>query len=747
LIDSPLLDRVSKYNVSWTTSSQDENGSMPLGNGETGINVWVEPSGDILLYISRTDSWDENERLCKLGRIRLKLLPQIPNSTILTRLKTKQVQFSQTLDLIRGEILILFKDSLEEYSVRIWINAEHQAIHLDFMSSKPCQPQIELELWRDSNHSFKPEENHCVYGSKENQLIYPDTILTYPSKLMWYHKNTASPWQYTLKHQFLEDFIPRLSDPLVNRIFGAQIEGIPSDQYKAINSKFLKANTPIKESHIVIFTHTESNSAVNNWEQNLTKLNEEYMQGIIKNSLLHINQVHQNWWKNFWLRSYIFIAGNISEYKITQSYVLQRFMHAIGGRGNFPIKFNGSIYTVMSDPRFDPDYRRWGGGYWFQNTRLPYWGMFASQDWDFFEPMFRMYLNTKELGEWRTKKYYHHEGWFFPETMSFWGTYLNENFGWDWSNKKIGDPIDNPYIRYHFNGTLELLTMAIVYYQYTEGQYTGDQLFLRKYLLPFADMILIWWDQHWSMNEQGQLDMSPSQSLETYWGIKNPTPDIAGLLWTLKELLNFPEDVFDKEHKQFWQNLLKKIPPLPKISEKGIEIIPPSYPPLVKRTNSENPELYCIFPYRIFGIHKPELELARNTFYQRHSKQSKGWNQDDFQAACLGLTKDARKLLQKRCFHVNRDSRFPVFWGPNFDWIPDQDHGSGILITLQNMLLQCDNEHIYLFPAWPKKWNVEFKLWAAKRTCIEGKLQNGKVIDLKVTPPERQKDLIICNFN
>lgn len=46
-------------------------------------------------------------------------------------------------------------------------------------------------------------------------------------------------------------------------------------------------------------------------------------------------------------------------------------------------------------------------------------------------------------------------------------------------------------------------------------------------------------------------------------------------------------------------------------------------------------------------------------------------------------------------------------------------------------------------PAWPKQWDVDFKLHAPKQTVVEGKVRNGKVIDLKVTPEERGADLVI----
>ena len=34
-------------------------------------------------------------------------------------------------------------------------------------------------------------------------------------------------------------------------------------------------------------------------------------------------------------------------------------------------------------------------------------------------------------------------------------------------------------------------------------------------------------------------------------------------------------------------------------------------------------------------------------------------------------------------------------WGPNFDWVPDQDHGNNILTTLHCMLLQAVGDKLY----------------------------------------------------
>ena len=51
-----------RYDVTWRTPSADANGSMPMGNGDIGLNAWVEPSGDLIFYISKTDAWGDNHR-------------------------------------------------------------------------------------------------------------------------------------------------------------------------------------------------------------------------------------------------------------------------------------------------------------------------------------------------------------------------------------------------------------------------------------------------------------------------------------------------------------------------------------------------------------------------------------------------------------------------------------------------------------------------------------------------------------
>jgi hypothetical protein len=64
------------------------------------------------------------------------------------------------------------------------------------------------------------------------------------------------------------------------------------------------------------------------------------------------------------------------------------------------------------------------------------------------------------------------------------------------------------------------------------------------------------------------------------------------------------------------------------------------------------------------------------------------------------------------------------------------------MIGLQEMLMQVDGKKILLFPAWPKEWDVHFKLYAPYNTTVEVVLKNGKMEKLVVLPEERKGDVV-----
>jgi alpha-L-fucosidase 2 len=747
------------YNVMWNAPSKDSSGSMPLGNGDIGLNVWVEEGGDLLVYIGKTDAWSENARLLKLGRVRVRFTP---NPFV------KGMPFVQALRLEHGDIAIRAGAGSRAISVRIWVDANAPVLRMEAASPAEFGMRVALETWRVKERALSGGEMFSAYGmdgGPQPVTVTPDVIP--PSRgdrIIWYHRNEASIWPLTLKLQGMEGWTRRAADPLLHRTFGGIIKG---DGMVNSDAATLESREPQRRYVVSCCVLTAQTATADEWVHGA----EQLIARVEAQDLEAARSAHVKWWREFWNRSWIRVSGAPDAETVTRGYMLQRFISACAGRGAFPVKFNGSIFTVDArepNESYDADYRRWGGPYWFQNTRLIYWPMAASGDFEMMRPLFHMYLDALPLAKERTRLYFHHGGAFFSETMYFWGSYANSNYGWNREGKPLSQ-VDNTFIRWYYSGALELLAIALDYHSFTQ-----DREFARRTLLPLADAVVTFYDEHYPRAD-GKMVFKPAQSLETWPNVVNPLPDIAGLRFVLQGLSALPGDLVSQRRRDQWRRILRELPPIPTRVTDGQTLLAAAAEILAPNQNSENPELYAVFPYRLYGVGKPRLEVARATFDARRFKGNAGWQQDDTQAAFLGLADEARRRVADRFARANPGSRFPAFWGPNFDWIPDQDHGCNGVIALQTMLLQWEDGvilseaartsaprsrrpvlskaegipsghgRILLFPAWPKEWNVEFKLHAPMRTTVEGVYRAGKLERLSVTPGARAKDVSVLN--
>ena len=430
------------------------------------------------------------------------------------------------------------------------------------------------------------------------------------------------------------------------------------------------------------------------------------------------------------------VEAGADAFVVTRGYVLQRFMNACAGRGAYPIKFNGSIFTV--DYEGDPDYRRWGPGYWWQNTRLPYISMCASGDFDLMQPLFAMYAGPVfELSKYRTRHYFGHGGVYYPECIYFWGAVFNETYGWTPFEERKDKLQESGWHKWEWVGGLEFVWMMLDYYEHTL-----DERFLREKVLPVAEEMLAFFDNWYKTGADGKLVMHPSQALETWWDCTNPMPEVAGLKAVTERLLALPERLSPASQRQDWRKFLAKVPELPTREADGVAMLAPAEK-FAQKQNIENPELYAVFPFRLVALEKDNAALGVEALKHRGDRGSSGWRQDDIFMAYLGLAHEAKANLVARARSKDGGSRFPAFWGPNYDWVPDQDHGGVLLKALQAMVMQTEGEKILLLPAWPKEWDVDFRLHAPYNTVVAGRVEEGKVVSLDVLPAGRRKDVVV----
>ena len=728
--------KLKDYDVIWNSTSENSLGSMPLGNGDIGLNVWVEKSGDICFYISKTDAWDDNSRLVKIGKVRVTLKPEngrLPSFNF------------QTLKLETGSVDIQYGEKSNAVNVSVWVDANHPVINVDVNSDTPVELIVKNEMWRTGKDTLESISHGDVMfnpkysnGSEEPVIIEPDfTLKQQTNQIGWYHHNVKSIGpEVTAVHQGINDLI---KDPVINRVFGAVVT---ADSARVLDDKTLLLGKN-REQHLEVIVRTDQPSSPDEWLKNV--VNDITSTHAIERSIRR--KAHEEWWQNFWSRSWIFITENEKSdthkqsdaFTVSRAYTLQRFVTACSGRGKYPIKFNGSIFTAKHPGKpGGPDYRRWGPAYWWQNTRLPYISMCASGDFEMMKPLFKLYVDDLfDFFKKRTKRYLGHGGLYITEEMYIWGAIPQSTYGWDSTFVERTDKLQEAgYHKYEWVSSLELLQMMLDYYDYTE-----DTLFLKQKILPFAHEALKFFDEQYETDKNGKLFMYPSQALETWWDCTNPMPEIAGLYADTERLLNLSTSLTSKDDRVFWTELRQKLPDIPLREIDGVKLLAPAER-YENHRNIERPEMYAVFPFNLYGIHKPNIDYAKRAMENHWKVAHNGWSQDDIFYAYMGETARAKKAIVERAEAKAKSARFPAFWQANFDWTPDQDHGSVLVKAIQSIILQTDGDKIYLMPAWPKDWNVSFKLHAPGKTVIEGVYRNGTFESIKVTPSSRKQDVV-----
>jgi len=875
---------IDPYDVVWTTPSKDAAGSMPLGNGEVGINLWVEENGDLNFYISRSDSFSEISRLLKVGQVRVAITP----NPFVTGAK-----FEQRLHLHDGVCEITAGEGMNKVTLKVFVDADQPVVHVTGESASPVAVKASAIIWRSAKRIIPKAEQGSAWTMRDAPMELTesaDVSIAAGPDVLWYHRNEQSCVGSTIDVQSLGSIKKTITDPLLHRTFGGLLCGagfVPSGSDAIQTSKSEKSFAlravalceqtasvdEWKQDSLAIASKSEADSyerTLNGWHQfwdrsyiitnggssiivpsnkhplrigfdsdHQNKFPGEIARAAIHNRALSADDIAalaatphnqpspvvadatpdfsgaftlEAWIKpdalspgrifdkltaghsdGFLFDTYpgdtlrliagdakldgkpgiltagqwhhaaatidpasgslrLFLDGKVvaetvpdGVSPITRAYTLQRYVQACGGRGNYPIKFNGGIFTV--EPRamglpFNADYRAWGDCFWWQNTRHMYHPMLASGDFEMMDPLFKMYESVRPLCEARAELYHHCKGCYFPETMTIWGTYSNGDYGWKREGHKPEDVLC-PYWQYAWNQGPELVGLLLDRWDYTQ-----DPAFLNKYVLPMATPVLEYFDTRFKKDPSGKIILDPDQSIETFWhGVINDLPTTAGLIDITTRLCALPENLTTPEQRRFFAHMKAACPTVP-IEEKifngkAVRLLAPAQKYVDKRNNCENPELYAVWPFRLYGIGKPGLDLALAAYAHRANTLDVGWGPDGNCAALLGLADESARILNKKCANSHAGYRWPATWGPNFDWLPDQNHGGNLLETTQLMLLQCDDKKIRLLPAWPKNWDVSFKLHATRNTVVECVYRAGKIQKLQVTPENRRADVLL----
>jgi hypothetical protein len=735
------------YNVVWESPSKDASGQMPLGNGDIAAGVYAIEDGDLYLLLAKNDAFNYNGDIFKTGRAKISLSPN-PFA--------KGKPFKQVLDLKTGSIRI----DADGIAIRVWADANRPVYHVEIESPQEVAVTMTTDPWE--------RIDGCPHNCTSEPVDHPtqDVILHQDGHVITYFAvGDRSVYPTELKFYEVEHMAGECPDPYRFNTFGNLFE---SPDLKLKDGALCGTG---KSFDLRVHALCAREPDVNKWIERLEEQADRPM------DVAADWQAHCQWWLEFWNRSWITVTDNTlpAEQRgqlghegytglrdvidggalVAQSYNVFRFLMACQSRGRIQTKFNGGLFTLPlrygGKPRNrvvreengvwmgHEDDRPWARRFTFQNQRLLYWPLLMSGDGDLMKPFFDYYWKLLPVRQAITKAWFGHEGAYYRENI--------EPTGGERDCGRTGKPPQTKpgenqgqgyYHSYYFTCGLETVAMMIEY-----AKYSGDETFRDSVLVPFAREVLLFFDKHYRRDPDGKLRLDPAMVLETWWIAVNPAPDVAGLQHCLDELLAMKAG--SPDDRSNWKRFLGEIPEVHLHEIAGRTAIAPART-WAKRKNSENGELYPVFPFRRFGLGLGTEDIVDWTMQHRTLKNAFGykcWTQDQIHWAYAGNAAEASEGLVHRFRNASATCRFPLYGSEGPDSCPDFDHFGSGSTALQRMLVQEAGDKILLLPAWPADWDADFKLHVAQQTVIHGKVADGKLVDWSIEPAVRRKDVIV----
>lgn len=283
-----------------------------------------------------------------------------------------------------------------------------------------------------------------------------------------------------------------------------------------------------------------------------------------------------SWWHSYWDRSWIIInpeAGNSdSGFQVGKNYQYFRYMMACNAKGDFPMRFNGGLFTfdpVLTDSSlpFTPDYRKWSGGtFTAQNQRLLYWPLLKTGDIDIMHQEFNYYQNISPNNRKLGQLYFGLDVGLTSEQIDNTGLpniyeYNAKAFGSDPETRTYlyPDGIDfNDYLSWLQDTANEFADMVVMSHSF----YGID---VDKWV-SFVEYQLAWFDEFYSrrngLTKDGKLILYPTSGAETYKLATNPASTVSGLYRTITDILMNKIELV-KGNTSYYEEYRDRIPPTP----------------------------------------------------------------------------------------------------------------------------------------------------------------------------------------
>ncbi len=673
---------------------------MATGTGRVGIAVIA--TDPLVLQINHESSFDERGFLTYIARLTLKM-----DGYPLTQADANR-SFKMRHDLRTSRIIISTTDT------ELTIFAENES-------------GIIAVEW----HDMREEK---LGGSLSISLPYvADVEKTDDTISMWHDNGENTVWHEINVHSGLEND-SSFEDVLKNRKFGLSVrtedENMQGNGWKITPKEFHRFYI-CADSGKNAFADKVASDAIRTAEWNV---------------LLNKHTAH---FEQFWSRARFECDDERMDY-FTMAYDLYRYFTAVscGKDREFPTRFQIPLLAPRTETV------QWGTMQISSiQTLQAYFGIFRNGDFDLLNSLSKRYRKNLEFYKAFTKALTGVDGITIPYETNVWGSFhfyhrsndYTPSENWCYNEYALYYIPEHIYSVYsHEHG------FALMCFLWDAARASGREEEFADWALEMLTEILAFFKNRY-MQSDGSLIFDPATSGETWYNCKNPASWIALFIVRLPQVMDFAARFGNTALFTLAEEIYSGLPKIPtgkwQLNVTAGELLPCNDGEEVilpaedfsrhDAINRENPELYAIWPYGLYGADKPEYDLALRSFEGRAWKRiNSGWHLDGIWAACLGMTDEAYSLAKEqiqntiRCpggFSYEEAPADPTV--PYLPYYPSMQGMGNTVCALYEMLCHDNGNELLILPAWPKDISVSAVIYTASggRTEIRHRA-NGETV-------------------
>jgi hypothetical protein len=453
-------------------------------------------------------------------------------------------------------------------------------------------------------------------------------------------------------------------------------------------------------------------------------------------TIAQLETAHHEWWKQFWLRSFIQVHDKVLEdYYYGALYVL--------GSSSRPGHLPPSLWSNF----LTTDNAGWGGRYFMNyNEEAPFYGVFSSNHSDLAEPYNLMVLAQIPWQKNRTAAA-GYQGVSFQRTFSPFTMYQSAPALIPVASTKDYKKLPSDQ---KSNATFSVLPL-IEYYEYTQ-----DQTFLRTQLYPALKELDAFWRDFAVRNPAGTQWIFEHSSAHEGGDDVNPNLDLGFARRVARELIETSQVLgVDAQMRPIWQQFIDQLAPYPTGTVNGKTVY---YIAASIKNNIKNQGLFepgdqpinlegTVYPGENLAIggDAQQLKIARNSMEEMNSwSVSHGGNSNNgfckiFPiAARIGWpADDLVSKFKAAILHQWRPSNLTVFQGGG------GIETSGSVEALDSMLLQHEDGVLRVFPDWPTAMDASFTRLRAKGAFLISSDQHAGTVSYIDVTSEKGGPLVI----